>query len=148
MDNNDNKEVASSKQEEKKGSIIPTFLMAKELYSEIVEMLDFFKFIILICLKLCRFGLAILIQILPSLKQYVEFLISILSCIYKEGFFCFEKAFYMNYQIRSFYLKLYKSIYQYLKTWKIYWKQKNGSLINWKTKKGICTIQLFNIKEL
>ena len=91
MNNNDNKKVASSKQEEKKVSPLTVFLAVKEFFSETVEMLEFFKFIILIWLKLCRFGLAVLIQILPSLKQYVEFLISILSCIYKEGFFVSRK---------------------------------------------------------
>lgn len=91
MNHNDNKKVASSKQEKEKMSFLSTFFVAKEFYSETIEMLDFFKFFLLVLLRLCRFGLTILIQILPSLKQYVEFLISILSCIYKEGFFVSKK---------------------------------------------------------
>lgn len=102
MENNDDKKVASSKQEGTKTVMLPMFLSAKDIHSEIESTLGFIKFLFLGLLKLCKFGISFLIRILPSAQEFVEFLISILSCKYKEGFFCFNRAFYTNFPIRSF----------------------------------------------
>lgn len=78
-----NKKVASSGQEGNYRNVVLVCWLTKECYTKTMEWISFGKFISATALQLLNFYLNIFISSLRSLQLIVEYLISILSYIYR-----------------------------------------------------------------